>query len=94
MPVTTALAIFFLIWWVVLFAVLPWGIRSQHEGGEIAPGTDPGAPAIHGLKKKVIWTTVVATAVFGAFYWAFVTRAIAFEDLVTLWGLLKPGSSP
>ena len=36
MPVTTAVAIFFLIWWVVLFAVLPWGIRSQHEGGEIA----------------------------------------------------------
>jgi predicted secreted protein len=41
----------------------------------------------------MIWTTVVATAVFGAFYWAFVTRAIAFEDLVTLWGLLKPGAS-
>ena len=44
MPVTTALAIFFLIWWVVLFAVLPWGIRSQHEGQEMVAGTDPGAP--------------------------------------------------
>ena len=32
------------------------------------PAPIPGAPAIHGLKKKVIWTTVVATAVFGAFY--------------------------
>ena len=31
MSVTTAIAIFFLIWWVVLFAVLPWGMRSQHE---------------------------------------------------------------
>ena len=48
MPVTTALAIFFLIWWVVLFAVLPWGVRGQHEGdgGEIVPGTDPGAPVL------------------------------------------------
>jgi len=44
MPVATALAIFFLIWWVVLFAVLPWGIKSQHEEDDIAPGTDPGAP--------------------------------------------------
>ena len=44
MTVTTALAAFFLIWWVSLFAVLPWGVRSQHEGGEMAPGTDPGAP--------------------------------------------------
>ena len=42
---TTGIAIFFLIWWLALFAVLPWGIRSQHEEGEITPGTDPGAPA-------------------------------------------------
>jgi predicted secreted protein len=38
MPVATALAIFFLICWVVLFAVLPWGIKSQHEGKDIGPG--------------------------------------------------------
>ena len=36
MTFTTALAAFFLIWWVTLFAVLPWGVRSQHEGGEMA----------------------------------------------------------
>jgi predicted secreted protein len=41
MPLTTALAIFFLIWWVVLFAVLPFGVRSQHEEGEMPAGTDP-----------------------------------------------------
>ena len=71
---TTIAAIYFIIWWLVLFTVLPWGVRSQHEHGDIPPGTDPGAPSIHGLKKKVVWTTVVATAVFGAFYWAFVTQ--------------------
>jgi len=87
-------AIYFIIWWLVLFTVLPWGVRSQQEQLDVVPGTDPGAPAIHGLRKKVIWTTVVATIVFGVFYWAFVTRAIAFEDLVTLWGLLKPTSHP
>ena len=90
---TTIAAIYFIIWWLVLFTVLPWGIRSQDEQGNVVSGTDPGAPTIHGLRRKVIWTTVVATAVFGVFYWAFVTRAIAFEDLVTLWGLLKPASS-
>ena len=90
---TTIAAIYFIIWWLVLFTVLPWGIRSQDEQGNVVPGTDPGAPAIHGLGRKVIWTTVVATVIFGVFYWAFVTRVIPFEDLVTLWGLLKPGSS-
>jgi GTP-binding protein Era len=49
-PSPRGCAIFFLIWWVVLFAVLPWGVRSQHEGGEVVPGTDPGAPAIPKLR--------------------------------------------
>jgi predicted secreted protein len=85
MPVTTAFAIFFLIWWVVLFAVLPWGIRSQHEhGGEIAPGTDPGAPAIPNLKWKLLWTTLVSIVIFAACYVVYVNR------LVTLEGLVRP----
>ena len=88
-PWTTMAAIYFIVWWLVFFAVLPWGIRSQYEHGEIAPGTDPGAPAVHGLKAKLVWTTAVASVVFALFYWAYVTRAVAFEDLVTLWGLLK-----
>ena len=41
MPIFTALAIYFVIWWIVLFAVLPWGVHSQHESGEMTPGTDP-----------------------------------------------------
>ena len=45
MAITTAIAIYFLIWWIVLFAVLPWGVRAQGE--ESAPGTDPGARACH-----------------------------------------------
>ena len=74
MPVTTALAIFFLIWWVVLFAVLPWGIRSQHEGGEIAPGTDPGAPAVPRLGRKLMWTTLVSALIFAGCYVVYVNR--------------------
>jgi predicted secreted protein len=84
------LAIYFIMWWLVFFAVLPFGVRPLDEHGDIVPGTDPGAPAVHGLKIKFVWTTVVATIVFAVFYWAYVTKAIAFDDLVTLWGLLKP----
>jgi predicted secreted protein len=84
MPVTTAIAIFFLIWWVVLFAVLPWGIRSQHEGGEIAPGTDPGAPAIPRLGRKLLWTTLVSVLIFAGCY------AVYVNHLVTLQGLVAP----
>ena len=33
--------------------------------------------------------TVLSGIVFGLFYWAYVTKAVAFDDLATLWGLLK-----
>ena len=66
MSIFTGLAIYFIIWWVVLFAVLPWGVHSQHESGEMAPGTDPGAPVLANIKRKLVWTTVVATVVFAA----------------------------
>ena len=46
--ISTAFAIYFVLWWVVLFVTLPFGVRSQHEDGEGAPGTDPGAPVWRG----------------------------------------------
>jgi predicted secreted protein len=87
MPVTTAVAIFFLIWWIVLFAVLPWGVRSQHEGGEVAPGTDPGAPALPRLFQKLVWTTGVSAVIFAACYLVYVNHLITLEGLVHLMGL-------
>jgi predicted secreted protein len=87
---TTALAIYFIAWWIVLFAVLPFGVRSQEEDGAIAPGTDPGAPAIPLLVKKAIWTTIATTVLCGVFFWLFLTRRVTLDDLATLWGLLGP----
>jgi predicted secreted protein len=87
MPVTTALAIFFLIWWVVLFAVLPFGVRSQHEEGEMAAGTDPGAPVLPRLGRKLLWTTVLAAVIFAACYVAYVNHLVTLEGLVRPFGM-------
>lgn len=57
------LALYFVIWWILLFAVLPFGVRSQAESGEVVAGTEPGAPSVHGLQEKAIWTTLVASIV-------------------------------
>jgi len=87
MSLTTAIAIYFIIWWVVLFAVLPWGVRSQHEDGVMAPGTDPGAPAIPGLIRKLIWTTVVAGVVFALCFLVYKYRLISLDDLARWLGV-------
>ncbi len=59
-----AVAIFFTTWWIVLFAVLPFGVRSQEENGEVAPGTEPGAPQAPRLVAKAIWTTILSLILF------------------------------
>ena len=65
-PLTTpmAIAVYFTTWWIVLFAVLPFGIKSQGESGEITRGTDPGAPAFTGFAWKAGVTTVIAAVLF------------------------------
>ena len=56
---TSAVAIYFIIWWLVLFMVLPFGIKNAAETGEqIGEGNDEGAPVAHGL----MWKAGVTTA--------------------------------
>jgi predicted secreted protein len=85
MAISTAIAIYFLIWWVVLFAVLPWGVRAQGEGG--APGTDPGAPMVANLKAKLVWTTVVTSVVFAACWYVYTRQLLTLDDLARWFGL-------
>jgi predicted secreted protein len=84
---TTAVAIYFIIWWVVLFAVLPFGVRSQQESGEVAPGTDPGAPAVPDLKRKLVATTLLACLVFALLFIIYSFRLVSIDDLAALLGV-------
>lgn len=61
--VSGSLALYFVIWWILLFAVLPFGVRSQAEAGEVIRGSEPGAPTLPALREKAIWTTLVASVV-------------------------------
>jgi predicted secreted protein len=86
MTISSALAIYFIVWWVVLFAVLPFGVRSQHEDGPGAAGTDPGAPVAHGMVRKLIWTTIISAIVFGLGMWANRIGILNVDNLSRLMG--------
>jgi predicted secreted protein len=86
MTVTTAIAIYFLIWWITLFAILPFGVRSQHEAGDISPGSDPGAPVLPRLGRKLIWTTVVTTLIFVACYFVYTRQLVTLQGLGSYFG--------
>ncbi|MDP9137669.1 MAG: DUF1467 family protein [Pseudomonadota bacterium] len=70
MSVASGIAVYFIIWWTALFAVLPWGTTSAHEtGAEVQPGHSPSAPLRPMLLRKLVATSVLAALIFAAFLW-------------------------
>lgn len=68
MSVALGIAIYFILWWIFLFATLPFGMqRTQEEAGEVVPGSEPSAPERPNFLKVILITTVVTTIVFSAF---------------------------
>ena len=84
---STALAIYFVIWWITLFLTLPFGVRSQHEDGESVPGTDPGAPVASQMGRKLIWTTAISAIIFTSAMLAFNAGYLNIERLSKLMGI-------
>ncbi|KYK49154.1 hypothetical protein A1D31_26800 [Bradyrhizobium liaoningense] len=85
--ISTALAIYFVIWWVALFLTLPFGVRSQHEDGVGAPGTDPGAPILTRMGRKLIWTTIISAVIYGLGLAAYHAGYLSIERLSKLMGM-------
>jgi len=91
MDLAISIAIYLVIWWIVLFAMLPIGVRTQAEEGEVAPGTAESAPHHPRLLAKMVATTVVASMVFAAVYVIIVHRVITLDQIPFL---PRYGSAP
>ena len=85
--ISTALAIYFVIWWIALFLTLPFGVRSQHEDGSGAPGTDPGAPVLTGMKRKLLWTTIISAIIYGLGVAAYHAGYLSLDRMSRLMGM-------
>tara|TARA_X000000950_G_C13916700_1_gene661394 strand:- start:1079 stop:1297 length:219 start_codon:yes stop_codon:yes gene_type:complete len=51
------IVIFVIIWWLVLFIILPLGVQTDDN---VVDGNDPGAPKNPMLKKKIIITSIIS----------------------------------
>jgi predicted secreted protein len=78
MSIPMAFFVYFLIWWVMLFTVLPFGITRNREDGK---GYDAGAPAKPDLKKKLIINTVISGVILGIIQILIVTGVLDWRGL-------------
>ncbi len=79
MSLTSGIAIYLIIWWLVIFMVLPFGAKTKIDANNIEEGMDAGAPKKANMLKKVLATTVISLVIFGLFYAAFSTGMIDFR---------------
>jgi predicted secreted protein len=70
-------ALFFASWWVVLFAVLPFSVRTQDDDHDVTLGTVPSAPRGPHMLRAVLRTTVATMVLMGIFYG--LTRGLGFS---------------
>ena len=68
--------VYVMIWWVVLFTVLPWGVKvpDEHE-----PGHATSAPAKPMLLRKFLVTSVIAAVLWVLVYYLIESDLISFR---------------
>ena len=80
MSVTGGLVLYVVLWFLTFLVVIPIRLKTQGDVGEVVPGTMPGAPEEHHLKKKASITTVVAAAIWGILAFIIINGIITVRD--------------
>jgi predicted secreted protein len=75
----TGIAVYVVIWWIVIFMVLPWGVQTIGLE-DIVKGHASSAPKRPRLLRKMAATTVVAAVLWTAFYLIAESGAISFRE--------------
>ena len=78
MTVSAAFVLFAVIWFLILFIILPMRIKTQKDIGKILEGTPSSAPINANVKSKMFWTTIIT-----ALIWFPLCSIIIFE-LITI----------
>jgi predicted secreted protein len=71
------LVAFVIIWWLLFFMVLPWGVQVPDQ---VEKGHATSAPAKPQLWRKMAVTTGIALVVWGVAYWLASTDLISFRN--------------
>jgi predicted secreted protein len=89
MGITSAIVLFAVIWFMVLFIALPIGLRTQGDEGEVVPGTMAGSPANLNMKRKLWIVTGISAVLWVVIAGIILSGAITVRDL-DFFGRLGP----
>ncbi len=81
MGITSAIVLFAVIWFLVLFVVLPLRLKTQGDVGEVVPGTHASAPADFQPKRVVRTVTIVAVILWAIIAGTILSGVITVRDI-------------
>lgn len=81
MSIVSAFVLFAVIWFLVLFIVLPLRLETQGDRGEVTPGTQASAPANLSMKRKALVTTAVAVVLWALISGIILSGIISVRDI-------------
>ncbi len=74
-------AVYFILWWIVLFATLPFSLKTQDDERDVTLGTVSSAPNGPHMLRAMLRTTVVSALIVGAYYAVTRGLGIGFDDI-------------
>ena len=80
MSIVSAIVLYAVIWFMVLFVALPIGLSTQGDEGDILPGTHAGSPARISMKRKAGWVTLWATLIWAIIAGIIISEWISVRD--------------
>lgn len=81
MGIGTGIAVYFIVWWMVLFISLPFRMKPQFEEGSVTDGTEAAAPANPQIGKRMLWNTLISGVVFAIFWFVVYYLGISVDSL-------------
>lgn len=82
MDLVSGIVVYVILWWWILFMVLPVGVNREED---VQPGNDAGAPQKPNLVPKLVATTVIAAVVWIGVDQFIRADIISFREMVKDW---------
>lgn len=74
-------AVYFILWWIVLFATLPFSLKTQDDEQDVTLGTVSSAPKGPHMLRAMVRTTIVSALILGAYYAVTRGLGVGFDDI-------------
>lgn len=78
MPIGTIIALYFMLWWIALLIVLPFGSQKPDDAADKVAGCEPSAPKRFAARQKLISASILAAFMLALLLWGLSSQWVQY----------------